>query len=190
LHDRLVRGRRRALDRCAWALVLDAGGNSVKSWLLDRPAIAQVDGTGNSLGLALGRVAWVTDPQYFSPFRQDIPLLNDVSQFMGKQEAARVSLRYILTIPKDDMGSDCVGSRLDSPRRLRRPGVGVDPHAAEVMAEAQFERRPDSGFQGLSRRVQDLVRNRRGHRRRSGSRGKAPDASFLHATLRAFRSRS
>jgi hypothetical protein len=65
---------------------------------------------------------------------------------------------------KDDVLADCVRTGADRVRRFRRPRIGVHAYLAQVMMKPWLHESAGFVIEWLTRRLQDLVDNRR-HRR-------------------------
>jgi hypothetical protein len=61
--------------------------------------------------------------------------------------------------PKHDVLSDGIRDGIDRTRRFRRPAVGMEADAAELVVEARLHEGPRGGVEGLAGRVQHGVHN-------------------------------
>jgi len=71
-------------------------------------------------------------------------LLNNMGQLVGQERTARLSVRGELAPAKHDIGTDREGAGTDGCRCGIRSRVGMNPHAAEVVAEAWLHKAPGS----------------------------------------------
>ena len=78
-------------------------------------------------------------------------LLNDVGQLVGQQQLAPIGFGGVLALPEHRVLPDREGFRSDSLCRLRRPGISVNPHLAEVMSKPRFEECASGWGQWLTR---------------------------------------
>jgi hypothetical protein len=112
-------------------------------------------------------------------------LLHYVRQFVGEQSSPTAIARRILVRTKGHVVADGVGRRIHRPRRLSRPRVGMDAHAAEVMAEARLHEPARRHVQRPAGGAQHLVDNGRGHSRAT-AHSATLQAQPLLAALGAF----
>ena len=68
-------------------------------------------------------------------------ILNDVMKFMGQKSSTRVRCRKIPVFSENHMAADRIGVGIEGMRRLLRLGVRIDPHPAQIVAEARFKKR-------------------------------------------------
>ena len=94
--------------------------------------------------------------------RTALPPLHDMRELVREQALPACSLRLVFAAAEDDVGSARIGTCVERSRGSRRRIAGVDPYAAEVMAEAGLHRAAQSG---VERPGAALARQRRDVRR-------------------------
>jgi hypothetical protein len=106
---------------------------------------------------------------------------------MGEDASTFGGLGLVGSLAEDDVSPDGIGVCLDRPRRLRRLRVGVDPHGAEVATEPRLEVASRGFVEGMARRAEDFVNDRRSEGLRPGcigQRATPKDVLFLVAAAR------
>jgi hypothetical protein len=77
----------------------------------------------------------------------DLPLLENVREFVGDEPIAILGSRPVAVLAEHDVAADRVRVGRQRTGGFGGPGVGVDSHPAEVVPEARAEARADIGLQ-------------------------------------------
>jgi hypothetical protein len=75
------------------------------------------------------------------------PLLDNVSQLVRDDPSARLPFGRIFASSEDNVEANCIGPRIDTPRREGRLFVGMNTHLTEIISETRLEKGPRCSWQ-------------------------------------------